>query len=56
MSERKVKRREFIATSAVTAAAIAGGSLLTQNCASVGLEEEKRAGEEDKRGTWRVKR
>ncbi|MEM9543483.1 MAG: aldo/keto reductase [Cyanobacteria bacterium P01_E01_bin.42] len=45
MDDRKVKRRDFIATSAATAAAIAGTSLVTQNCAAVvpestTLEEE----------------
>jgi aryl-alcohol dehydrogenase-like predicted oxidoreductase len=39
-SHRKIKRRNFLATSAVTAAAIAGSSLVT-NCAAVSPEEAK---------------
>ena len=47
MSDGKVKRRKFIATSAVTAAAIAGSSLVA-NCASVVSEEAERVRAEEK--------
>lgn len=43
MSDRKIKRRDFLATSAVTAAAIAGGSLVTQNCAAAVPETEEKS-------------
>lgn len=46
MEDRKIKRREFMATSATTAAAIAGTSLIAHNCAAV--TSEPPPSEEDK--------
>ncbi|MBP0020662.1 MAG: aldo/keto reductase [Cyanobacteria bacterium SBLK] len=45
MDDRKIKRRKFMATGAATAAAIAGTSLVTQNCAAV--PPESTASEKD---------
>ena len=47
MSHRQLKRRRFIATSAATAAAIAGGSLVTQACNSAIPIEQKSADKQE---------